>query len=169
MDLCRATVLRHLAYHRWATEQTLESVAPLSHEELNRDMMTSHSSVWGTLVHSYQADSIWLQRHLGNIGAKLTDFAPPETLTELGQQWAQVHAQLSDYASSIAEANWMTILEYRFLSGVEVRTPIYENLLHVVNHGTYHRGQIVTILRQLGARPISTDFIRYVREIQATE
>ena len=73
MDPHRSTALRFLEYHAWATQKTFDSVEPLSPEELNRDMQTSHSSVFGTLNHIYQADAIWLKRMQGAGDAKLSD------------------------------------------------------------------------------------------------
>ena len=163
MDLARSTTLRHLEYHAWATAKTFESVAPLSHEELLRDMRTSHSSVWGTLKHIYQADAIWLRRLSGEETAKLSDADEVSDLPGLQKSWQVIQARLIELAGSLNGADWTRVVEYRFLSGEEARSPIYEILLHVVNHGTYHRGQIVTMLRQLGAEPIPTDFIRFVR------
>ena len=163
MDLAQSTALRLLKYHAWATAKTLESVTPLSPEELLRDMQTSHSSVFGTLVHTYQADTVWLKRFRGQ-SSKLADAEAVADLAALKATWEKIQSELIALAGSLSDSDWTRAIEYRFMSGEEARTPIYETLLHVVNHGTYHRGQVVTMLRQLGAEPISTDFIRYVRE-----
>lgn len=163
MDPRRSTALRHLEYHAWATQKTLDSVVPLSTEELNRDMQTSHSSVWGSLNHTYQADAVWLIRMKGNVDAKLDGVAPAPDLVTLRNVWSRLQGDFISWAGGLSDADWEKVIEYRFMSGKEGRSPIYENVLHVVNHGTYHRGQIVTMLRQLGAEPIATDFIHYVR------
>jgi uncharacterized damage-inducible protein DinB len=162
MDARRSTALRHLEYHAWATQRILESVEPLSAEELHRDMKTSHSSVWGTLEHGFQADAVWLRRHEGVVDAKLTDVGVAD-FESLRKQWPELQSRWIAWAGSLNDSDWPRVIEYRFLSGAEARSPIYENVLHVVNHGAYHRGQIVTMLRQLGAPPIATDFLLYVR------
>ena len=169
MESRRETVVHLLEYHAWATQQVLDSVVSLSHEELNRDMMTSHSGVWGTLVHIYQADKIWLDRHRGLTDVKLNDYQPAESLEGLRGQWAEVQRGLLDYAATLPENSWSGILQYRLMNGTESESPIYENLLHVVHHGTYHRGQVTTMLRQLGAKPIPTDYIRFVRISRAAD
>lgn len=163
MDIARSTALHHLEYHAWATAKTIESAKPLSQEELLRDMQTSHSSVWGTLVHIYQADTVWLKRFRGETNAKLSEAEAVSDLPALQTAWQLVQGALISFAGSVESADWSRVLEYRFLSGKEARSPLYETLLHVVNHGTYHRGQMVTMLRQLGAEPIATDFITFVR------
>ncbi len=163
MDPRRSTALRILEYHAWATQKTLDSVEPLSAEELHRDMQTSHSSVWGTLAHTYNADALWLKRLHGDGLARLDGAAAAPDLPSLRQAWADVQGGLISFAGGLSDADWESVFDYRFLSGKEARSPIYESLLHVANHGTYHRGQLVTMLRQLGAEPISTDFITFVR------
>ncbi len=162
MDPRRATALRSLEYHAWATQKTFDSVEPLSSEELHRDLRTSHSSIFGTLLHVHQADAIWLKRMEGMRDAKLDGVSAPD-LPVLRQQAAEVQGRLIAFAGALNDSDWTTVVDYRFMSGLPGRSPIYENLLHVVNHGTYHRGQIVTMLRQLGAAPIATDYIHYVR------
>jgi uncharacterized damage-inducible protein DinB len=163
MDARRSTALRHLEYHAWATQKTLDSIEPLSAEELNRDMQTSHSSVWGTLNHSYQADALWLKRLQGDGDAKLDGVAPAADLATLRSVWAHVQGDFISWAGGLNDQDWDTVIDYRFMSGKAGRSPIYESVLHAVNHGTYHRGQIVTMLRQLGAEPLATDFIHFVR------
>ena len=164
MDPRRATALSLLEYHAWAANRIFDSVEPLSSEELHRDMKTSHSSVFGTLEHVHRADAIWLKRLQGFGNARLDEVSAAD-LPGLRKQSAEVHAELIAFAGALPESDWSRVIEYRFMSGAEGRSPIYQNLLHVANHGTYHRGQIVTMLRQMGAEPIGTDFITYVRRL----
>jgi uncharacterized damage-inducible protein DinB len=163
MDDRRKTALTMLEYHAWATAKAIESVEPLSHEELTRDMQTSHSSVFGTLAHIYGADWIWLKRLSEGVSPTFRDVPVVSELTDLRTAWRDVQARLISFAGGLDDADWSRMVEYRLMSGdAAVPTPIYETLLHIVNHGTYHRGQIVTMLRQMGAEPIPTDFIRYL-------
>lgn len=164
MDPRRSTILHLLEFYIWATAKTLESVEPLSEEEISRDMQTSHSSVWGTLLHGYGGDWLWLQRLTGrNLAPTWKDVPAVATLGELQKAWPPVQAELLSFAGGLSDADWGRIAEYRFSSGEEAKSPVFESLLHVVNHGTYHRGQIATMLRQMGAKPIGTDYITYVR------
>ncbi len=162
MDTRRAIALRQLEYHAWATQKTLDSVQPLTEEQRRRDMRSSHGGIWGTLEHTFQADAIWLKRFQGVPTAKLGDVSAAD-LPALRTQWADTQGQLLSWAGGLSDADWGGVIDYRFTSGAEARSPIFENVLHVVNHGTYHRGQVVAMLRQLGAEPIATDFVHYVR------
>lgn len=165
MDARKDTAVKMLEYHAWATAKTLRSVEGLSHEELTRDMQTSHSSVFGTLVHIYGADWVWLKRLSVGESPTFKDLPPVETLAELRAAWQPVQAGLISFAGGLDDADCSRLAEYRLMSGAAMETPVHESLLHVVNHGTYHRGQIVTMLRQQGAEPIPTDFIRFVRTL----
>lgn len=58
------------------------------------------------------------------------------------------------------------VVAYRTVAGVPQESAIWEMLRHVVNHGTYHRGQLATMLRQLGVAPPSTDLILFYRTVE---
>lgn len=162
MDPRRAIALRYLEFHAWATQKTLDSVQGLSEEQLRRNLGNSHGGIWGALEHTYQADTIWLKRLQGVPTAKLDEVSAAD-LPALRTQWADTQGRLIAWAGTLSDSDWGGVIDYRFMSGAPGRTPIFDNVLHVVNHGTYHRGQVVTMLRQLGAEPVATDFVHYVR------
>ena len=53
------------------------------------------------------------------------------------------------------------------MDGKQYESPVWQIVLHVVNHATLHRGQVVAMLRQLGMTPPGTDLIYYYRELEA--
>jgi uncharacterized damage-inducible protein DinB len=162
MDIYRSTALRFLEYHAWATQKTLDSLEPLSLEELNRDMRTSHSSIWGALDHVYRGDSFWFHRHQGPPQEDPNETEAAASLSDLRAKWSALHTRWISYAGSLQGADWTRVFEYRFVSGFGGAVSVYENLIHVVNHGTAHRGQVTAMVRQLGAQPAWTDFLTYV-------
>lgn len=166
MDNARlSTVLRQLDYHAWANQRMLDAVAPLTEEQLHRDLKNSFPSIWRTLEHIYQADECWYARHQGNVIITVDMFKAEPSLDLFRTQWAGVHRRFRAFAEALTEADLDRTIDYRLLSGLACRTNIYDNLLHVANHGTYHRGQVVTMLRQLGAKGVSTDLIAYIRQL----
>jgi uncharacterized damage-inducible protein DinB len=144
-----------LEYSRWASERSIQAARPLSDEELSRDLGSSQGGVLGTLVHIYQADRIWLTRLKGSPRFTLGDPDESWTLDKLADAWTRTGDEFRHWLSGARnlEAN----LSYRNLAGLQHELPIWQVLLHVVNHATYHRGQITTMLRQLGYTPIATD------------
>lgn len=149
-------------YSRWATLKTLGACEPLGREELNRNLYTSFGSLLGTLVHAYQVDSVWLSRLRGNPVATLPPAA--KDLTELRSAWIPVLDALHDFAAGLTADAIVADLSYRSVLGGDFTLPVWQALLHIVNHGTYHRGQVTTMLRQLGHEAVATDMSYYFIE-----
>ncbi len=152
----------HVQYSRWATFANLDAASKLTNEELNRPMGDSFKGVLGTLVHMFRADRVWLARLKGDARAPMI---PPDetfTLAELRQQWTVIFDELESLAASLSEEDLKA--DIRFVSVVmkkELVAPRWKALLHMVNHATYHRGQLTTLLLQMNHNPASTDLIFY--------
>ncbi|HYP08575.1 MAG TPA: DinB family protein [Bryobacteraceae bacterium] len=144
-----------LDYTRWANEHSLEAARALSEEELTRDLGNSYGGVLGTLLHIFHADRVWLSRLEGRPRATMADEGESWTLPSLAVAWADIAERYRAWASNVTDAQ--AILEYKNLAGKPGSLPLWQVIMHVVNHGTYHRGQITTMVRQLGKPPISTD------------
>ena len=149
-----------IAYHRWATERTLESCATLSLEEYLRDLGGSFPSVRDTLAHGYMADNAWLHRVRGQAYARPTPEQLPSDLEPLVAQW---RVALRDWEALIATRRSSDAIAYRTFDGQSFSSPFSEIVGHVVNHGSYHRGQVALMLRQLGHGAVSTDLIAFTR------
>jgi uncharacterized damage-inducible protein DinB len=159
MNVDAGIFLEHMRYHRWASEAVLHAARALPAGDLYLDRHCSHGGIFGTLRHVYQADTIWLARLNGNPQPAAP--APPETIEALEAAWRPVHDALIRWAES--QTDWNTMLVYRRLNGEPLENPVWEVALHVVNHGTLHRGQAMGMLRQLGHTPPATDLIFYRR------
>ena len=70
----------------------------------------------------------------------------------------------SVFLDDLAPERLNDVVEYKNTKGETWRYPLWQQLHHVVNHSTYHRGQVTTMLRQLGAEPLGTDFLVYYDE-----
>jgi uncharacterized damage-inducible protein DinB len=153
---------RLFAYTRWASGKTLDAVEALAPEELTRAVGGSFGSVHATLAHMWGADWIWLERWLGRSPARLPDPKDVPTLALLRKEWSAVQNAQKDFVESVSAEGMAGPLSYQGFDGKPYRRTLGDAFLHVANHGTYHRGQIATLLRQLGKTPASTDFFRYV-------
>jgi uncharacterized damage-inducible protein DinB len=162
-----STLRNFFAFGRWANRKTLESVAALTPGEYARPVGGSFGSVQGTLVHIYGADWVWLERFHGRSPGSLPagdELAPLEALAE---KWREVEAGQEAYMSTLTQARLSEPLSYVAFSGDKFTRRLGDALLHLANHGTYHRGQVATLLRQLGHKPISTDFLRWIDALEA--
>lgn len=154
-----------LDYDCWARTRMLSAVATLSAEQYTRAMGNSFGSVRDTVVHIYGADRIWAARYIG--GASPTGFPTPESLPDVAAvhaAWTELDARVSQFAAALDDAGVNRIVAYENLAGASFATPLRQIIHHVTNHATYHRGQVTTMLRQLGAAPPeSMDLIAYYR------
>lgn len=151
-------------YMTWASSRILDAAAQLTPDELARDFGTAHSSVLGTLVHIFSAERIWFWRIRGE---RPGDRPGSESfdLPKLRESWSSVHRDWRDWAASISAEDASAVLSYHDLRGNPWQTPLWQIVLHVVNHGTHHRGQISGFLRAMGHVPPPLDLIAYCRAL----
>lgn len=150
-------------YGYWARDRMLMAVAELSPDDYVRPMVTSFGSVRETLNHMYLAEWIWNRRWHGDSPTGPPEY-PLEDLEELRQRWAENEASVRALLENLGDRDVLRIVDYRLSSGEHRSTPLWQLVVHVVNHSTYHRGQVTTLLRQLGADPPeSTDMITYFK------
>jgi uncharacterized damage-inducible protein DinB len=151
-------------YNAWANGRILGTVEPLTPEQFLRDLGNSFPSVRDTLVHIAGAEWAWLRRWQGESPTALIPATDFPTLASVKERFAAVQRERQTFLSSLTEERLGQPFDYKDLAGNAYRLPLVQSMQHVVNHGTYHRGQITTLLRQLGARPVSTDMSRYYLE-----
>ena len=142
-----------LDYHYWARDRMFEALEPLSAEHVNRDMGNSFKSIRETVTHLYAAEWAWYSRWQGTSPDKLlpADLFPDLAAVRLA--WTDLEAKIRAYLEALGEANVTKVIEYKLLSGQAGASPFWQMLQHVVNHASYHRGQVTTLLRELGAQP----------------
>jgi len=154
-------------YNSWANRRTREACAQLAPEQFTRDLGSSFGSVRDTLVHILGAEWIWLERWLGRVPTGFPKSADFADLASVERRWAEIERGLTAFVASLKPEDLQRVVHYTNMSGVAQEGPVWPMLQHLVNHGTYHRGQITTLLRQLGAKPISTDMLNGYRELAA--
>ena len=150
------------AYNRWANAQILDAASHLSPQQLIRDLSTSHHSVQQTLTHILAAEWIWLMRCEGISPKALLDPGDFPSLDSLRGKWAEVEQGQKKLVDELDDKSLERIIPYTNTKGERWEYPIGEILQHVVNHSSYHRGQVTGMLRQLGAEAVMTDFLVYI-------
>ena len=158
------TLRTHLDYTTWATKRLLAAAAGLSAEEMTRDFATADKSLLGTLVHTFAADRIWLARVRGTPPVGFIDPKERDTAV-LVPAWAEVAAGWKTWAAPLSDESFLETVSYRDIKGNPWTTPLWQIVLHVVNHGTHHRGQVSGFLRSMGHPPPPLDLIAYYREL----
>jgi uncharacterized damage-inducible protein DinB len=158
-----AVCLSHLEFMKWADERFLAALFPLPTDKLQEYTGTSFKSMLGTLSHVYLAELVWLKRVQGFQDAQIADLRNPATLAILGESWPATHQDWIEWAHPLTLDDWLKPLKWRNSAGVESQLPHWQVVLHLVNHGSYHRGQIATMLRQSGIAPPGTDLVTFYR------
>jgi uncharacterized damage-inducible protein DinB len=161
--------IRHLFdYTEWANDLAMDAANSLTDEQLQRDFGISHGSILGTLIHMAGAEWIWLERWHGRSPAKAQAWSmwTPEScgdLATLNDRWGEVVDRRAQYISNLDEDRLGADLSFNLLSGDRSSMRLVDQMRHVANHATMHRGQVVGMIRQLGIDPPSTDLLFYLR------
>jgi len=142
-----------LDYHYWARDRLLEALEPLTPEQFTRDMGNSFRSIRDTAAHIYAAEWAWHSRWLGQSPTALLPYDMFPDVATLRRTWIDHEARMRAFLSNRDESGINEVIEYTLISGHTGASVLWQMAQHVVNHATYHRGQIVTMLRQLGAAP----------------
>ena len=154
-------------YNHWANDRVFEAVSNLTHEEFAKNLGSSHPSVRDTLVHIVWAEWIWLQRWKGispQIVFQGTNFSDQDALRA---RWLELDVEQRAFIETLTTERLLSLVQYVILQGQTWRYPLWRQMYHVVNHSSYHRGQLTTMLRQVAARPVATDFLVFHDELEA--
>jgi uncharacterized damage-inducible protein DinB len=151
-------------YNQWANRRTLDACAALTNEQFTRDLGSSFKSVRDTLGHIYGAEWIWRERLLGRSASGLPSPSEFPDLASLRAKLEEMDREYVEYSSKLTPGEANRLCVHKNLSGKEFSNPVWQILQHLGNHSSYHRGQVVTLMRQLGVKPSSTGLIEFYRE-----
>jgi uncharacterized damage-inducible protein DinB len=151
-------------FNQWADRRTLDACSTLTNEQFMRDLGSSFRSVRDTVAHLYGAEWVWNERIQGRSPSSLVSGSTFPDLASVRAKLEEMDSYYIDYVSKLTQQDLERIIHYKSFTGEEFSNPLWQSLHQLTNHASYHRGQVVTLLRQLGAKPVSTDLIGYYRE-----
>jgi uncharacterized damage-inducible protein DinB len=151
-------------YNSWANLRQLQAAEKLSADQFVKTLGSSFSSVRDTMAHIYGAEGVWLARFQGHSPSAFPNAADYPGLAHLHKEWREQDVRLLEFVRGLRQEDLDRVMEYKTMKFGVYNNPMWQSLLHVVNHGTYHRGQITTMLRQLSAEPILTDLMHFYRQ-----
>lgn len=151
-------------YNLWADRRLMDVCASLTSEQFTRNLGSSFSSVRDTLAHLYGAEYIWNERFQGRSPATLPQGSDFPDLVSVRAKLEEMDLYFIDYVSRLSQQDLDRVIHYKSFGGNEFSNPLWQSLHQLTNHASYHRGQVVTLLRQLGVKPVSTDLIAFYRE-----
>jgi uncharacterized damage-inducible protein DinB len=148
------------AYNKWANDKIIAAAEPLSEEEFEKEFGGSYGSLRGTLPHILWAQQIWLARWTN----QTRPLEPMPDRSGIAEGFAESHNAMEAFADSLTDDDWPRLIEYVDSKGVNHRRPLGSLATHVVNHGTYHRGEAALMLTAAGHSPGDLDYVYFIPE-----
>lgn len=154
-------------YNLWANKKMIEMISTLPKEVLDAEVQSSYATLRKTIYHIWDAQVIWLSRLQGTSPSDWPSKAFGDNYEEFAVPFLKHAEEFHQFVISKSEDFLASTIHYKNLSGKEFQTQAWQVILHCMNHGTYHRGQLITMLRQLSITTHlpSTDLIFYFREL----
>ncbi len=146
-------------YNYWARDRQLQTCAGLTEEQFLRPLGNSFPSLRDTMTHLLAVEWLWLERWRGR--SPRTLLAPEEfpTLAVLSQRWLTVEREMREYLAGLSEDALERTVPYINAKGETWTYELWRMMVHLLNHQSYHRGQVTTLMRQLGVQPPQVDFL----------
>jgi uncharacterized damage-inducible protein DinB len=155
-------------YNLWADRRTLDACAALTDEQFTHPLGSSFGSVRDTVAHLYGAEWVWNERFQDRMPSALPPASVYADLAAVRAKLEEMDHYYIDLISKSTPQDLERIVRYTNLAGEQHSDPLWQILHQLSNHATYHRGQVVTLLRQLGANAVSTDLLRFYHEQPAS-
>jgi uncharacterized damage-inducible protein DinB len=156
------------AYNQWANGRLLDAAAHLKAEDFTRELKASHGSVRGTLVHIVFGEWDWLRLWLGEPAKDIAQREPPPEafpdVATLRLEWATIVRDQQAFIETLNDERLNAAFSFENFQGEQSAFALADTMQHVLNHSSYHRGQVVTLLRQLGHTPPGSDFLIFLLE-----
>jgi uncharacterized damage-inducible protein DinB len=149
-------------YNGWANSRIFGAVSKLDAEKYVMDLKSSYKSVRDTMVHIICVEWIWFKRLKGTSPKAFWTPADIPTIPELKLRWEYIVRNQNEFIRSIKEESLNIPTTYQNTKGETFTYPLWQILMHAVNHSSYHRGQITTMLRQLGAQAVPLDLFVFI-------
>ncbi len=149
-------------YSAWANRRILDTAAQLTPDQLRAGGSASFESIYDTLVHTMSAQWVWLSRWQGSSPTAMFDPADFADLAAIETRWDQIEQETQSFLKALNETSLERVVEYTNTKGQPYGYPLWQLMLHQVNHATQHRSEVAAMLTQFGQSPGWLDLIRYL-------
>lgn len=153
-------------YHYWAVQRVLDAARQVDGSQFTADPLNSLPSMRNVLVHVVSGDWVWRQRWEGVAPQAALQPADFPKLREVESRWRDELEPLARFTWSLTDADLQRGVKYRTLRGAEYASPLWQLMLHVVNHSTQHLSEVAVLLTDYGSSPGGLDLIYYLRSAQ---
>ncbi len=146
-------------YNYWARDRQIEACATLTEQQFRRPMGSSFSSLRDTMVHMVAVEWLWLERWRGRSPQSLLTPEEFPTVAAVHKHWRIVENEMREYLAVLDEEAINKLVTCVSTRGQTWTYTLWRMMLHLLNHQSYHRGQVTTLLRQLEMQPAKVDFL----------
>ena len=157
----KSRIIELYGYNDWANKKMLYALGQLENEEFIRDLSSSFKSIRDTMVHIIGVEELWLSRWMGEQGRTILSPDDFSTASSLADRWDNYRNEINSFILSLTEEDLTQLISYKNIKGVSFSLEQWKQMLHVTNNSSFHRGQVVTMLRQMKKQPPSMDLIYY--------
>jgi uncharacterized damage-inducible protein DinB len=152
-------------YNDWANRRLLDAASALPAESVSRDLGGSLASVRDVVAHVVSTEWAWLERWHGTNPSSVPDWVDGNVVSLIARL-GEVQTKRAAFLKTISNSDLSSPVSFVFMSGVPDKHELQDLLVHVVNHSTYHRGQLASMLRRFGTAPPATDFVVFKAEMR---
>ena len=152
------------AFNSWADNRIFDAVIAMPSGKVMQDLKSSHGGIHGTLVHLVGSEKMWLSRWTGKPDAAFLTSVDVPTVEAVRNAWVAVGFETAKFLGAMTDRKLQDTFTMKTSKG-DTYTHIYwQAFQHMVDHCSYHRGQIVSMMRQQGTAPPTTGLINFYRE-----
>lgn len=151
-------------YNSWANKRILDAAANVTQEQFLAPASFPHGGVRGTLAHALSAEWIWRTRWQGESPTHLLKPEEFPTFDSLRTRWAEEEKLLMAFVDNLTNEKLNSTFNYKTTKGDPFERILWQAMVHVVNHGTQHRGEVAALLTDMGHSPGDIDLMLFVSE-----
>jgi len=155
-------LLDQLTYNRWANLRLIDVTTELDGAKFTKTIMSSFPSVQQTWTHIIWAEELWLNRWQGRSFVRKLDPNDYPTIVQIKQKIEDLSAAQIQFINDLNPEDENQKISYKNFHGEKMTYTLRQMVQHKTMHSAYHRGQLVTFFRQLGVKPLSTDYLVYI-------
>jgi uncharacterized damage-inducible protein DinB len=149
-------------YNAWANARILDTAAQLTPAQLAAPGGASFDSVRDTLVHTMATQWLYLERWQGRSPTAMVGAAAFPDLAAIRGRWDEIERDTQAFVATLDDARFAVVVEYTNFQGERWAYPLWQQMIHQVNHATQHRSEAAVLLTQLGHSPGWLDLLYFV-------
>jgi uncharacterized damage-inducible protein DinB len=157
----------YAAFNAWANQTITDAILEMDEHLHQQIVKSSFPNLYATVLHMWDAESIWWQRMEGHTQMLIPSKEFNPNMKEAVNGLLNQSREWSSWMNGVTEEQLLRNFDYRNMKGESFTSGVWQVVHHLFNHGTYHRGQLVTMMRELGVTQIpATDFIHWYRKVR---